>query len=77
MNSAARMALHRLASHIISTLLTCSDTAIRVAKAMIGAKASKTWCLATIALFLELRTRTHPQDLWPYLISETGLKFLK
>ena len=40
MNSAARMALHRLASHIISTLLTCSDTAIRVAKAMIGAKAS-------------------------------------
>ena len=28
------------------------------------------------ALFLELRVRTRPQDLWPFLILETGLKFL-
>jgi len=34
------MALHRLTFHIISTLLNGSDTAIRVAKAMVGAKAS-------------------------------------
>ena len=28
------------------------------------------------ALFPELGARTRPQDLWPFLISETGLKFL-
>ena len=28
------------------------------------------------ALFLEFSARTCPQDLWPNLISETGLKFL-
>ena len=27
-------------------------------------------------LFLEFRARTCPQDLWPFLNSETGLKFL-
>ena len=28
------------------------------------------------ALFPEFGARTRPQDLWPFLISETGLKFL-
>ena len=28
------------------------------------------------ALFLEFGARTRPQDLWPFLISETGLNFL-
>ena len=28
------------------------------------------------ALFLEFGARTRSQDLWPFLISETGLKFL-
>ena len=28
------------------------------------------------ALFLEFDARSRPQDLWPFLISETGLKFL-
>ena len=28
------------------------------------------------ASFLEFRARTHPQNLWSFLISETGLKFL-
>ena len=28
------------------------------------------------ALFLEFGTTTHAQDLWPFLLSETGLKFL-
>ena len=28
------------------------------------------------ALFLEFDSRTRPQDLWPFLISETRLKFL-
>ena len=28
------------------------------------------------ALFPEFGARTHPQDLWPFLILETGLKFL-
>ena len=27
-------------------------------------------------LFLEFRAGSRPQDLWPFLISETGLKFL-
>ena len=28
------------------------------------------------ALFLEFGGKTRPQDLWPFLISETGLTFL-
>ena len=28
------------------------------------------------ALFLEFGTRTRLLDLWPFLVSETGLKFL-
>ena len=28
------------------------------------------------ALFLEIRVRSRPQDLWPSFISETGLNFL-
>ena len=28
------------------------------------------------ALFPEFGARTRPKDLWPFLISETGLKFL-
>ena len=28
------------------------------------------------ALFPKFGARTRPQDLWPFLISETGLKFL-
>ena len=42
---------------------------------MIEAKAI-TLCFTTFAFFLKFRTRTHLQDLQPYLISETGLKFL-
>ena len=29
-----------------------------------------------VVLFPEFGARTRPQDLWPFLISETGLKFL-
>ena len=29
-----------------------------------------------LALFPEFGARPRPQDLWPFLISETGLKFL-
>ena len=36
----------------------------------------KCLCFATFALFLEFGTRTLPHNLWPFLISETGLKFL-
>ena len=60
-----------LASHFNN----CSDTAINVAKAMIGVEVI-TLCFTTFALFLEFHTRTHPQDLQPYLTTETGLKFL-
>ena len=28
------------------------------------------------ALFLEFGARTRPKDLWSFLVSETGLKFL-
>ena len=43
--------------HIISIPFNCSDTAIRVAKTMIGAKVI-TLCFVIFASFLELRTRT-------------------
>ena len=33
-------------------------------------------CFAMFALFLEFGARTRPHELWPFLISETGLKFL-
>ena len=57
--------------HIISIPFNCSDTALRVTDAKIGPKVkifvfryvcfvSQIWC----------------QDLWLFLISETGLKFL-
>ena len=61
--------------HIISIPFNCSDTALRVAEAMIGAKV-KLLCFAMFALFLKFGARTRPRDLWPFLISETGLKFL-
>ena len=35
-----------------------------------------TLCFTTFAFFLKFCTTTHPQDLQPYLITETGLKFL-
>ena len=61
--------------HIISIPFNCGDTALRVAEAMIGAKV-KFLCFAMFALFLKFGARTRSRDLWPYLISETGLKFL-
>ena len=42
---------------------------------MIGAKV-KLFCFAMFALFLKFGARTRPGDIWPFLISETGLKFL-
>ena len=45
------------------------------AEAMIGAKV-KLLCFAMFALFLKFGARTRPGDIWPFLISETGLKFL-
>ena len=42
---------------------------------MIGAKVI-TLCFTMFALFLKFCTTTNPQDLQPYLISETRLKFL-
>ena len=55
--------------HIISIPFNCSDTALRITDGKIGQK-------VMFALFPELGTRTRSQDLWPFLISETGLKFL-
>ena len=44
---------------------------------MLGkARKLKFLCFAIFALFPEFGARTRPQDLWPFLISETGLKFL-
>ena len=45
-----------------------------ISKTMIGANAITFLCI--FALFLIFRARTRPQDLWLFLISETGLKFL-
>ena len=61
--------------HIISILFNCSDTALGVAEAMIGMKV-KFFCFTMFALFLVFGARSRPQDLWPFLISETELKFL-
>ena len=58
--------------HIMSIPFHKSDTAIRVAKAIICAEVI-TLCFAMFALFLEFRDTTR---LRPFLISETGLKFL-
>ena len=59
---------------IISIAINCSDSALRVAKAMIGAKFII--FVFRMSAFLSLCAGTRPQDLWPFLISETGLKFL-
>ena len=61
--------------HIISIPFNCSDTAWRVAEATTGAKV-KLLCFAMFALFLKFGARTRSRGLWPFLISETGLKFL-
>ena len=45
------------------------DPALRVAEAMIGAKVIN--IAFRQALFLEFGARTRPQDLWPFLLSET------
>ena len=42
---------------------------------MIGPKV-KFLYLAMFALFLKFGARFRPQDLWPFVISETGMKFL-
>ena len=59
---------------IISIAINCSDSALRVAKAMIGAKVII--FVFRMSAFLSLCAGTRPQDLWSFLISETGLKFL-
>ena len=41
-----------------------------------AARKSKFFYFAMFASFLEFRAWTHPQNLWRFLISETGLKFL-
>ena len=44
---------------------------------MIGAKVKyKFLCFVIFALFLKFDARTRSQDLFPFLISETGLKFI-
>ena len=61
--------------HVINTPFICNDTAIWVAKRMYGAKVI-TFCFPPVfALFLEFCAWTRPQDLWPFLISEAGLKY--
>ena len=74
MNSAVHMASRCCAHRILHIIITfnCSDAAIRVAKATIGANVI-TLCFAFVALFREFRATTR---LRPLLISETRLKFL-
>ena len=52
--------------HILRVPLICSDTASRVAEAMIGAKV-RILCFTFFALFLEFGARTRPQDLFESL----------
>ena len=59
---------------IISIPCNCIDTALRVPKAIIGAKGYIFFPM--FALLFESWVRTRPQDLWPFLIPETELKFL-
>ena len=61
--------------HIISIPFNYSDTALRVTEAMIGPKV-KIFVFCHVCFVLKFGARTRPQDLWPFRISETGLKFL-
>ena len=75
---AARIASSYIAPcifHIISILFNCSDTAIRIAKAMIIAEVIGFLCFAMFSCFLAFPPEAHCQDIRPYLISETELKF--
>ena len=47
-----------------------------IAKAMIGAEVIGFLCFAMFACFLAFRARTRCQDIRPYLILETELKFV-
>ena len=60
--------------HIISIPFNCSDTALRLTEAMISPKV-KFFVFCHVCFVLKFGARTRPQDLWPFLISEIGLKF--
>ena len=51
------------------------EISVRVTDAKIGPKV-KMFVFRYVALFPKFGARTRTQDLWPFLISETGLKFL-
>ena len=75
---AALIASSRIACcivHIISIPFNCSDTAVRVAEAMIGSKVIA-FVFRHVCFASRICARTLFRDLWPFLISETGLKFL-
>ena len=61
--------------HIISILFNCSDTALRVTEAMIGPRV-KIFVFRHVCFVLKFGASTRAQDRWPFLISETRLKFL-
>ena len=75
----ARMALSELALPAVfyrhKNPINYSDTAFRVAEVMMGAKV-KISVFCHVCLVSGIWCRSRPQNLWPFLISETGLKFL-
>ena len=63
--------------HIISIQLNYNDDTFESRESYDRCE-SYNFCFSPLmfALFLEFRSRTCPQELWPFLISETRLKFL-
>ena len=61
--------------HIISIPFNCSDTALRVTDAKIGPKV-KIFVFRYVCFVSRIWRQNSSQDLWPFLISETRLKFL-
>ena len=57
--------------HFISIPFDCSDTALKVAKAMIVTKVIS-FCSIMFALFLQFRARTSLQDFWPFSSRKPG-----
>ena len=62
--------------HIINIAFNRSDTALYKSSRSYDRSKVIILCFAMFPLFLEFGARTRPQDLWPFLISDTGLEFL-
>ena len=61
--------------HIVSIPFNCSDRVLRVTEAMIGPKVNF-FVFGGVCFVSRIWRHILSPDLWPFVISETGLKFL-